>query len=100
MGDMMGYKEVPHVPYFQTANVTLAESGNAMLKHWTQLWLMEPVRDDTSMLTQIQEFKSLITQVGTSSGRGLNSLTHDRADRNTQMHATKAYVVEFSNKCG
>ena len=42
---------------FGYSNVTLAESGNSILKHCMQLWLLEAACDDTStMLTQIYEF--------------------------------------------
>ena len=51
------------------------------------------------MHTQIQEFRSFIAQATTSIGRGLSSLTCDRADRSAQMHAIKAYAVELTNKC-
>ena len=66
-----------------------------------QLWFLEAACDDTStMLTQIHDFKSFLTQVISSSGKGPCSLTHKRANRATQICTAKAYVAEFSNKCG
>ena len=65
-----------------------------------QLWLLEAAHDDTSsMLTQINEFKSFLTQQTSSSSRGHScSLTHKRADIATQICAIKAYATEFNNK--
>ena len=64
-----------------------------------QLWLFEAACNDTStMLTQIQEFKSFLTQQVSSSGKGPYSLTHESANRATKIHAAKAYAAEFSNK--
>ena len=81
------------------SNITLAKSGNAMLKHCTQIWLLEAAQDDTStMLTQINEFNSFLAQVTSSSGKGPCSLTCTRANRATQIWTAKAYVAEFSNK--
>ena len=79
-------------------NVTLAESGNSTLKWHTQLWLLEAAHDDTpTMLTQIHEVKSFLTQQTTSSGRGPCSLSHERADIETQICAARAYAAEFNN---
>ena len=50
------------------------------------------------MLTQIEEFKSFITQGTTYSGRGMSSLTDYRADRSTPICAMKADVAEFTEK--
>ena len=84
---------------FSYLNVTLAESGNSMLKCHMQLWLLEAAGDDTSkMLTQIHEFNSFLTQVTSSRGKVSCSLTCDRVNRATQIHAAKAYMAEFSNK--
>ena len=64
-----------------------------------QLWLLEAACEDTSLvLTQIHEFKSFLTQMTSSSGKGPCSLTQKRANRATQIHTAKAYVVECSNK--
>ena len=46
------------------------------------------------MLTQIHKVKS---QQTASSGRGPCSLSHGRADIEMQMHAARAYAVEFNN---
>ena len=55
--------------------------------------------DDTaSMLTQIEELKSFIAEVATSSGKGPSSMICDRVDKGTQVHAVKAYTAEFTNK--
>ena len=90
----------PAFKLFGYSNITLAKSDNAMLSHWTQLWLLKATHNDTSsMLTQIEEFRLFIAQNTTSSGRGLSSMTCDKADRSTQIHATKAYVAESTNKC-
>ena len=49
---------------FGYSNVTLAESGNSMLKCHTQLWILEAACNDTSaILPQIHEFNSFLTQV-------------------------------------
>ena len=70
-----------------------------MLKYQTQLCLLEAAGDDTSsMLTQIEEWKSFLAHVATLSWKGPSSMTHDRVDRNTQIHATKASVAEFAKK--
>ena len=54
--------------------------------------------DNTStMLTQIHEFKSFLTQQTSSHGRGPCSLTCKRANIATQIHAAKAYATEFNN---
>ena len=64
-----------------------------------QLWLLEAAHDDTStMLTQIHEFMSLLTQQTSSSSKSPCSLTHERANIATQIHAAKAYTNEISNK--
>ena len=64
-----------------------------------QLWLLEAAHDGTStMLTQIHEFKSFLTQQTSSSGSGPCSLTHIRVNRATQICAAKAYTTEFNNK--
>ena len=89
----------PAFKCFGYSNVTLAESGNSMLKCHMQLWLLEAAHDDTStMLTQIHEFKSFLTQMTSSSGKGPCSLTREGANRATQVCVAKAYVAEFSNK--
>ena len=81
------------------SNITLDKSGNATLKHQTQLWLLEATQDYTSsMLTQIEELKSFIAQASTLSGKGLSSVTYDTMDRGTLNHATKSYAAEFANK--
>ena len=49
------------------------------------------------MLTQIHKLKSFLTQQTTSSGRGPCSLSHDRADIETQICAARAYATEFNN---
>ena len=70
-----------------------------MLKQCTQLWLSEAACDDTStMLTQIHEFKSFLTQQTSSSSKGPCSLTSERANIATQICTAKAYATEFSNK--
>ena len=64
-----------------------------------QLWLFEASCNDTStMLTQTHEFKSFLTQQTSSSGKGPCSLTHERANRATQICTAKAYSTDFSNK--
>ena len=89
----------PAFRQFGYSSITLAKSGNAILKFWAQIWLLEATQDDTvSTVTQIEEFKSFIVQATTSSGRGLSSLTCDRADRSTQIFTMKTYVAEFINK--
>ena len=64
----------------------------------TQLWLLEATQDNTSsMLTQIEELKSFLVEVATLNGKGPSYMTCDRADRNTQICATKSYAVEYTN---
>ena len=64
-----------------------------------QLWLLEAAQDDTStLLIQIHEFKSFQTQQTSSCSKGPCSLTCERANRATQICATKGYAAEFSNK--
>ena len=80
-------------------NVTLAESGNSTLKRHMQLWLLEAACDETStMLTQIHEFKSVLTQQTSSRGRGPCALTCKRANIVTQINAAKVYATEFNSK--
>ena len=94
------YHRFPAFRQFSYSNVTLAKSGNAMLKYHIQLWLLEAAQDDTyTMLTQNDEFHSLLAQASSYSGRGPCSLACDREDRNTQIHAVKAYAAEFSSRC-
>ena len=89
----------PAFKHFGYSNVTLAKNGNSMLKHHMQLWLLEAVCDGIStMLTQIHEFKSLLTQMTSSSGKGPCFLICERANRATQICTAKAYAAEFSNK--
>ena len=84
---------------FGYSNVTLAKSGNSMLKCHMQLQLLEAAWDDTStMLTQIHKFNSFLAQVTSSSSEEPCFLTHDRANRATRIHAAKAYAAESSNK--
>ena len=49
-------------------------------------------------LHKFKNFKSFISQVSTSSRKGLCFLAQDMADRTTQMQVAKAHVAEFSNK--
>ena len=49
------------------------------------------------MLTQIHEVKSFLTQQTASSSRGPCSLSHDRANIETQICAARAYAAEFNN---
>ena len=85
--------------HFGYCNVTLAESGNSTLKSCMLLWLLEAVHDDTStMLTQIHEFKSFLTQQTSSSSKGPWSLAHERINIATQICAAKAYTAKFTNK--
>ena len=46
------------------------------------------------MVTQIHEFKSFLTQLTSSSGKGPCCLTHEKANRATQICAAKAYAAE------
>ena len=90
---------LPAFRCFGCSKVMLAKSGNNMLKHCPQLWLLETAQDDTStMFTQINEFNSFLAQVTSSSSKGPCSLTHDRPNRSTQICTAKAYVAEFNNK--
>ena len=93
----MKYHMSPAFRHFGYSNVTLAESGNSMLKCHMQLWLLEAACNDT-MLTQIHEFRSFLAQATFSSGKGPCSLTFDRANRATKICTAKAYMVEFSNE--
>ena len=97
--DARKYHIFPAFRHFGYSNVTLAKSGNSTLKCHMQLWLLEAACYDTStMLTQILEFKSFLTQLTSSSSKGPCSLTHERANRATQISTAKVYVAEFSNK--
>ena len=99
MRNLLDLHTFPAFKCFDYSNVTLAKSGNSTLKCHMQLWLLEAAWDDTSTrLTQTHELNSFLTQVTSSSGKGLFSLTHNRPNRSTQIHAAKAYVAEFSNK--
>ena len=49
------------------------------------------------MLTQIHEVKSFLTQQTSSSGRGPCSLSCERADVETKIHAARVYASEFNN---
>ena len=49
------------------------------------------------MLTQIHELKSFLAQQTSSSGREPWSLSCERADIDTQIHAARAYAAEFNN---
>ena len=49
------------------------------------------------MLTQIHEVKTFLTQQTASSSRGPCSESCHRADIEIQMHAARAYAVEFNN---
>ena len=90
----------PAFTCFSYSNITLAKSGNVMLKLHTQFQLLEDAEDDMStMLTQINKFNSFLVQVTSSSNKGPCSLTHDRENKATQTCAAKAYVAEFSNEC-
>ena len=63
------------------------------------LWLLKAACDDAStMLTQIHEFKSFLTQQTSSRSRGPFSLTRERADITIQIHAAKVYATKFNNK--
>ena len=82
------------------SNITLAESGNSMFKCYIELQLLEAAWDDTStMLTQIHEFNSFLTQVTSSCGKGPCSVMYDRTNRATKICTAKAFMAEFSNKC-
>ena len=77
--DARKYHMFPALRCFGYSNVTSAESGNSMLKCCMQLWLLEAAHDDTStVLTQIQEFESFLTQMTSSHGKSPCSLTHER----------------------
>ena len=59
---------------------------------------LEAACDDTStMLTQIHEVKSFLTQQTASSSRGPCSLSHERANIETQICAARAYAAKFNN---
>ena len=65
------YHIFPALRCFGYSNVTLAKSGNSMLKHCMQLWILEAAHNDTStMLTESPKFNSFLTQVTSSSGKG------------------------------
>ena len=97
--DATKYHMFPAFRCFVYSNVTLAESGNSTLKWHMQLWLLEAALNDTStMLTQINEFKSFLVQQTSSSSKGPCSLTQKMENRATQICAAKAYVTEFSNR--
>ena len=49
------------------------------------------------MLTQIHKVKSFLTQQTASNNRGPCSLSCDRTDIDTQLHAARAYATEFNN---
>ena len=49
------------------------------------------------MFTQIHEVKSFLTQQTAISNRGPFSLSHDRADIETQICAARAYATKFNN---
>ena len=84
--------------HFGNINVTLAESGNVMLKCHTKLWLLEAAWDDiTTMLTQIDKFHLFLAEVTPSSSKGSCYLAHYRANWSTQICTAKAYTAEFSN---
>ena len=88
--DARKYDMFPGFRHFGYSNVTLAESGNAMLKHHTQLWHLEAAWDDMStMLIQINEFNSFLAQVTSSSGKCPCSLTHKKENRATQIMQLK-----------
>ena len=92
------YHMFPAFRWLGYSNVTLTESGNSTLKWHMQLWILEAAHYDTStMLTQIHEFKSFLTQQTSSSGRGPCSLTCKRSHIATQIHAAEAYTTEFNN---
>ena len=103
MANRVGCQEVSCVSAFRCfgyLNVTLTESGNSVLKHHMQLWHLRLHRiTHLPMLTQIHEFNSFLNQVTSSSGKGPCSLTHNRANRATQIHAVRPCTAEFSNKC-
>ena len=50
------------------------------------------------MLTQIEELKSFIVQATTLTWKGPSSMTYDRVDSSTQIHAIKAYAAKFVSK--
>ena len=52
----------------------------------------------SSMVIQNEDLKSFLAWAATSGGKGQSSMTHDKADRNTQIHATRAYAVECTNQ--
>ena len=47
---------------------------------------------------QVKEMKAFLAQFVGSSGKGPRSLTHDRTDRNTQIHTTEGYTAEFVDR--
>ena len=49
------------------------------------------------MLTQIHKVKPFLTQQTASNGRGPCSLSHDRANIETQLCAARAYATKFNN---
>ena len=62
--------------------------------------MLEAAWDETStMLTQIHEFNSFLTQVTSSSNKGPCFLTNDRSNRAAQICAAKAYMAELCNQC-
>ena len=50
------------------------------------------------MLIQVKEMKPFLAQVAGLSGTWLSLLTHNRTDRNTQIHVAKAYAEELVDK--
>ena len=102
MGCLVGHHEIPHISGIQRfgySNITLTESRNYTLKHQIQPWLLETAQDDTfSMVIQNEELKSFLAQTITSNEKRPSSMTCDRPDGNTEIHATKAHTAEFCNR--
>ena len=51
--------------------MTLAESGNSVLKCRSQLWLLEAAQDDmATKVIQVKEMKAFLAQLAGSTGIG------------------------------
>ena len=97
--DTRKYHMFPAFRWFSYSNVTLTKSQAMQHSSATHNYDFLRLHEMTHLLGlhKLMNFIHSWAQTSTSSGRGPCSLTHKKADRNTQLCVVKADAAEYSN---
>ena len=97
MNCLGGCQEILHFPAFIRlgySNVTFTGSGNSTLNTECSYCCWKLHEMIITIVIQIKEMKSFLSQVAGSGGDRSTLLTCDKTDTNIQTHVAKAYAVE------